>query len=136
MKALAAAAILYFLAFSAHALRAEFPICGAAERITCVVDGDTVWFERVKYRFEEIDTPERGGLAECTDEALLATAATNRLAEILNTSEFTIETDGELDQYDRVIARFQIGDLSAGEMLVAEGLARPWRGRREDWCDG
>jgi micrococcal nuclease len=22
-----------------------------------------------------------------------------------------------------------------GETLIAEGVARPWRGRREPWCD-
>jgi len=37
----------------------------SAPRITCVVDGDTVWFEGVKYRLAVIDTPEKGALAEC-----------------------------------------------------------------------
>ena len=32
------------------------------------------------------------------------------------------------------IATGEIGDTTAGEMLVSEGLARPWRGRTEEWC--
>jgi hypothetical protein len=27
--------------------------------VTCVVHGDTVWFRGTKYRFKEIDTPEK-----------------------------------------------------------------------------
>jgi endonuclease YncB( thermonuclease family) len=99
-----------------------------------VVDGDTVWVEGVKYRFEEIDTPEKGGLAECMQEGLLAIEATKRLAEILSTHEFTIMPSGK-DRYARTLARFMIGERSAGELLVAEGLARPWRGRTEQWCE-
>lgn len=36
---------------------AALPICETGKRITCVVDGDTVWVDGTKYRFEEIDTP-------------------------------------------------------------------------------
>ena len=112
----------------------DFPICDAAPRITCVVDGDTVWHEGVKYRFEDIDTPEKGALAGCMQEGLQAIEATKRLAEILSTHTFAIETSGE-DRYGRVLARFRIGNTTAGEMLVAEGLARSWSGRREEWCE-
>src|SRR5918999_1157509 len=75
------------LVYSAPALAliAEFPVCGSGKRTTCVVDGDTVWFEGVKYRLEEIDTPEKGHLAECMQEGLQAIEATKRLAEILST---------------------------------------------------
>ena len=110
------------------------PICGPGPRVTCVVDGDTVWVDGTKYRFEEIDTPEKGSLAECPHEALQAAEATDRLAEILSEHEFTIEPSGE-DRYGRTLARFMIGKKSAGEMLVEEGLARPWRGRTEEWCE-
>ena len=122
-----------FFSAPALALTTEFPVCGSGKRITCVADGDTVWFEGVKYRFEEIDTPEKGELAECMQEGLQAIEATKRLAEILSTNEFTVERSGR-DRYDRVLARFRIGNTTAGEMLVSEGLARPWRGRTEDWC--
>ena len=121
------------LAAPAQSLTAEFPICGSGKRVTCIVDGDTLWFEGVKYRLEEIDTPEKGGLAQCMQEGLQAIEATKRLAEIMSTHEFTIETSGH-DRYGRVLARFLIGDTTAGEILIAEGLARPWAGHREDWC--
>jgi endonuclease YncB( thermonuclease family) len=115
------AALSLALIFSAPALAltADFPICGSGKRITCVVDGDTVWFGGVKYRFEEIDTPEKGDLAECMQEGLQAIEATKRLAEILSTHEFRIERSGS-DRYRRVLARFRIGMTTAGEMLISE----------------
>lgn len=121
-------------ATAALAHSAAFPICGSGERVTCVVDGDTVWFEGVKYRFEEIDTPEKGALAECMQEGLQAIEATKRLAEILSANEFTVQTNG-MDRYGRTLARFLIGEITAGEILISEGLARPWHGHMEDWCD-
>ena len=32
------------------------------------------------------------------------------------------------------LAHFHIGDTTAGQMLVNEGLAKVWEGRRADWC--
>ena len=50
--------------------------------------------------------------------------ATDRLGEILSKSGLRIVANGE-DRYGRTLARFMIGENSAGEMLVDEGLARP-----------
>ena len=32
----------------------KWPICGRAKRITCIVDGDTFWMDRVKYRLQGV----------------------------------------------------------------------------------
>ena len=32
------------------------------------------------------------------------------------------------------LAHFHIGNTTAGQMLVNEGLAKVWEGRRADWC--
>ena len=133
-RCLAVALLIAAASIGQAAAHSAIQICGSGKRVTCVVDGDTVWVEGVKYRFEDIDTPEKGALAECMQEGLQAIAATKRLAEILSASEFTIEANGK-DRYGRVLARFIIGGKTAGEMLVAEGLARPWRGHTEDWCE-
>src|SRR4051812_15919280 len=120
-------AIVAVFCSPAAALKADFPVCGSAKQVTCVVDGDTVWFRGTKYRFEEIDTPEMGERAECMQEGLQAIEATKRLAQILSQHAFTIVPSGK-DRYGRTLARFVIGEKSAGDMLVEEGLARPWRG--------
>ncbi|MDP2118293.1 MAG: hypothetical protein Q8K28_00160, partial [Hoeflea sp.] len=43
---------------SPDSLTAEFTICGERRRVSCVVDGDTFWFERQKIRIADIDAPE------------------------------------------------------------------------------
>jgi endonuclease YncB( thermonuclease family) len=78
----------------ALALTAEFPICGSGKRITCVVDGDTVWFEGVNYRFEEIDTPEKGTAPSAWKKACRQSKRRSAWAEILSTQEFTIKRRG------------------------------------------
>ena len=80
----------------------------------------------MKYRLVDIDTPGKGALAQCMQEGLWAIEATKRLAEILSTHSFTIETNGE-DRYGRVIARFRIGNTTAGEIkCVEKAKVDPW----------
>lgn len=38
------------------------------------------------------------------------------------------------DRYGRTLAALSVNGVDAGDMLVSEGLARTWSGRREAWC--
>jgi len=97
-----------------------------APRITCVVDGDTVWINREKIRLLDIDAPEMRG--ECALERRLARASRDRLIELMRTRRFTIQRNGH-DRFGRTLAR--LGDL--GEVLLREGLAHRWPDR-QGWC--
>ena len=121
-----------FLLVSATSVMA-MDSCVGSHRVTCVVDGDTVWIEREKIRLEGIDTPELRG--ECLFERDLAARAAERLRQLLSGGGWRIERSGN-DRYGRTLARFHRGGETAGAILIREGLARPWRGRREDWCNG
>lgn len=103
-------------------------VCAAppTPRVTCVVDGDTVWINREKIRLLDIDAPEMQG--KCPAERALAIRARDRLVMLLRGREVTIRRKGK-DRYGRTLA--QIGDV--GEQLVREGLASRWPKRR-DWC--
>lgn len=96
-------------------------------RVTCVVDGDTVWIAGEKIRLLDIDAPEMKG--KCPAERALAIRSRNRLTELLRARRVTIARDG-VDRYGRTLAR--LGDV--GQVLVREGLARRW-GDRRGWCD-
>ncbi len=116
--------------------RALFPVCGGAARVTCVVDGDTIWLRGTKIRIADIDTPEvsRPG---CEREAALGRRATERLRELLNAGPFSLlpPPDGRLqDRYGRELRLVQRGGRSLGEVLVREGLAVRWGGPRARWC--
>ena len=98
------------------------------------MDGDTLWFQQVKYRLEGIDTPEMEPRHKCVQEGLQARVARDRQQEIMSSNDFTITTHGK-DRYGRTLARFHIGDTTAGQMLVSERLANVWEGRKAEWCE-
>ncbi len=38
------------------------------------------------------------------------------------------------DRYGRTLAAIRVEGHDVGDILVSEGLARTWAGRREPWC--
>jgi micrococcal nuclease len=109
----------------------------AAPRIR-VIDGDTMedLNAEVTYRVVNIDTPETGPRARCAAERALGNRATEEArALVINASSVEMRPTGRVDRYGRTIAFVMIDGRDFGETLIAEGLARPWRGRREPWCD-
>jgi micrococcal nuclease len=103
-----------------------------------VIDGDTLedMSADITYRLVNIDTPETGSRARCAAERELGDRAT-RTARTLITNARAFETrpTGRIDRYGRTIAYVRVDGRDLGETLIADGLARPWRGRREPWCN-
>ncbi|KFL28973.1 hypothetical protein JP75_23510 [Devosia riboflavina] len=112
----------------------SFGLCGGGARKTCVVDGDTFWFDGTKIRIADINTPEIGE-PDCAAEAALGRKASLRLAELLSGATLDLRAaDRDEDQYGRKLRVVERDGRSVGQALVAEGLAHEWRGRRESWC--
>ena len=116
------------------------PVSAIVERI---VDGDTVevrahiWLGQsltVRVRIDGVDAPETR--SNCADERRLALAARDYLARRLLNKEINLIAV----VYDKFGGRVRAeisdaeGDISSA--LIAEGLARPYRGgRRQPWCE-
>lgn len=116
--------------------RAEFPLCEGPQRITCVVDGDTIWYRGAKIRLADIDTPEVAR-PRCPREAELGRKATERLQTLLNAAPFRLEPapDGrQQDRFGRELKVVKRGQTSLGSVLVREGLAQRWGSQRRGWC--
>ena len=120
----------------ADAVSASFSMCGWGSRRNCVIDGDTFIFQGEKIRIADIDTPETAK-PKCAAEAALGKQATKRLRALLNEGPFTLEQWGsrDRDQYGRSLRMVSRDGYSIGAILVSEGLARTWTGRRLPWCD-
>lgn len=109
--------------------------CGSGKRITCVVDGDTIWLDGEKIRLQGYETPETAtNICGGQSDIRLGNAATSRLIEILNTANLTIQRTGK-DRYGRTLAIIRADGRNVGDILIAEGLARRWPDGREFWCN-
>jgi endonuclease YncB( thermonuclease family) len=100
-----------------------------------VIDGDTFVHDGEKIRIADIDTPEARG--RCPHETALAAKATSRLHALLASGPFELHPlpgGRDRDRYGRQLRIVTRGGRSIGDVLVAEGLARTWSGRREGWC--
>jgi endonuclease YncB( thermonuclease family) len=115
---------------------ARFGLCSGPVRVTCVVDGDTIWYRGTKIRIADLDTPEVSKPA-CANEAAMGRKATARLQALLNAGPFTLEPNpfgASVDRYGRSLMLVTRGGESLGAVLVREGLAEEWGGARKAWC--
>ena len=107
-----------------------------------VVDGDTIrarariWLGtdvEILVRLDGIDAPELRGA--CPEERALAARARHRVENLAAGRELLLR-DIRYGKYaGRVLARVESGGRDIGAALVAEGLARDYRGGpRRPWC--
>jgi endonuclease YncB( thermonuclease family) len=115
--------------------QARFERCVSGSQRTCVIDGDTIRYEGLRVRLEDIDAPEIFS-PRCESEKALGQRATQRLLEWLNAGSFQMVQAGERDEdvYGRKLRVIERNGRSAGDVLVSEGLARRWDGARRSWC--
>lgn len=102
------------------------------------IDGDTVEIAGERIRIANIDTPEIHH-AQCDAERRLGLVAKRRVEELLAEGEITVTRgdpqDGRIkDRFGRTLAVVSVHGRDIGDMLIAEGLARKWAGKREPWC--
>ncbi len=112
----------------------SIPLCGSGKRVTCVVDGDTLWLDGRKIRISNIDAPEMQ--ARCGQERQKAEAATRKLQSLVSGKALQIDAEGD-DRFGRLLARLSSQQGDVGDALVREGLAVRWTGHRADpaiWC--
>lgn len=112
-----------------------FARCVGAVRTHCVVDGDTLWHSGVKVRIADIDTPEISS-PKCASEKALGEKATARMIELVNAGPFEMWAwqGRDEDKYGRKLRVLIRNGRSLGDILVSEGLAHTWTGRKEPWC--
>ncbi|WP_245578785.1 thermonuclease family protein [Cucumibacter marinus] len=113
----------------------KFASCPSSNRINCFVDGDTLWIDGEKIRLTDINTPEIS-TPECASERRLGHEAKRRLIALVNEGPFDVVRDGarDADRYGRKLRVLERDGVSLGQILVTEGLARTWSGRRGSWC--
>lgn len=129
--------ILLFISLPAHA--------NYKWKVTDVVDGDTINIEMrklpkelsMKVRVYGIDTPEHGWRAKCDSERELAKQAKEFTAKLINDAKKVYFTDVKWDKYGgRIVAKVFVDGNDLSQMLISNGLAKPYFGdKKSSWCD-
>ncbi|HEY1631340.1 MAG TPA: thermonuclease family protein [Rhizomicrobium sp.] len=116
-------------------VQGHFTICREQRQPDCVVDGDTIQVDDVRIQLSDIDAPDTWR-PSCEAQREMGERAARRLAQLLNAGPFQLESHEARDHdgYGRELRVAVRGGRSLGDVLMQEGLARPWRGAREDWC--
>jgi micrococcal nuclease len=117
----------------ASPLITTFAAIGAA---LIVIDGDTIRSDEERIRLEGIDAAEIWH-AKCEAERRLAILAKHRLEQLLGSGDVDIRRNAHPkppDRYGRTLARVLVDGEDVACILIKEGYARPWTGRRADWC--
>lgn len=99
-----------------------------------VVDGDTVKIGRQRLRLTAIDAPEIEH-ARCRTERRAGERAKARVVELLAAEPATIRYSGRDDRYRRPLVDLSVPAGDLGAILMAEGLALPYRGGRAAWSE-
>lgn len=115
-------------------------------RVVRVLDGDTVEFDApflpkelkqvLKLRIEGVDTPEKGRLAKCEKERMLAERATQFTQRtIAGAVKHQIIITG-WDKYGgRVLGDVLLNGISLRQLLLEARYAVPYDGRKKiSWC--
>lgn len=103
-----------------------------------IVDGDTLDIAGERIRIANIDAPEIHQ-AKCPDEKARGLEAKARLRQLVTGALLAISRgdpqDGRLkDWRGRTLALIVVDGRDVGQVLIEEGLARPWTGKRLPWC--
>ncbi|WP_440928713.1 thermonuclease family protein [Candidatus Pelagibacter sp.] len=93
-----------------------------------IIDGDTIHFGKIKYRFSGIDAPEKKQTCLFEDKILFCgILATKALKEKISNSKITCIDEG-VDRYNRIIGEcFINNNESLSSFMVKNGYAFAYR---------
>lgn len=102
-----------------------------------VIDGDTIenTISGVRYRLQNIEAASDSDQAACSserDEGARATAAAEQLVGRART--LTVTATGRFDPAGRPLVFISLDGRDLGELLMAQGAARPARAHGQPWC--
>ena len=132
-------ALAVFLSLSGNAIAGDTPPpAHDGDTFYTAPSAETPACSRLRWkRWESVrpiglDAPEIDG--DCAAERQLAAKARRRLIELLESGPVAIDRRG-CDIYDRTLAKVTVAGRDVADILISEGLARPYGGgHRQPWC--
>jgi endonuclease YncB( thermonuclease family) len=96
---------------------------------TLVIDGKHV---KLSNAFGPMPVPD----ARCWAEALAAKQAVRTVAAMMDrAATVQVHPTGQVDDFNRTLAKVDVDGADLGELLYREGIAARATGKRFEWCD-
>jgi micrococcal nuclease len=114
------------------------PAAGPSVLTMRIVDGDTIenTANGVRYRLDNVDAAPIGEAAGCASERALGERAAAAAEQLLGRARtLALSPTGRFDQAGKPMVFVSLDGRDLGELLIAQGAARPARARAEPWCD-
>ena len=99
-----------------------------------VHDGDTIRCGRERVRVANIDAPELPGSPKCQDRRVSYAWCDYRAGEAARVALVRLVSRGRVmitrlgtAAYGRTLATISVNGVDAGDYLITQGLAKPWR---------
>ena len=107
----------------------------ASQKDVHVIDGDTIAVGDKRHRLIGFDTPETYR-ARCKEELRLGQRAKARLEQLVEEhGGISLQSKSRRDKYGRILSVASINGADVAQILISEGLARPYSGgKRSPWC--
>ena len=103
-----------------------------------VIDGDTLenTTNGIRYRLDNVDAAPTGDQAGCASERDLGERAAAAAEQLVGRARaVSLAPTGRLDPAGAPLVFVSLDGRDLGELLMAQGAARPARVRAERWCD-
>jgi endonuclease YncB( thermonuclease family) len=117
---------------AAAAEAARFRQCYNTAEGNCVLDGDTIRYDRQWVEIAGIETAQIRGAA-CGDEKVEGIDAAVRLAVLLNSGEVSV-SDPFKDPYGRTVRKVEVGGKDVARTMIAAGAGKRSIAGKRNWC--
>ena len=118
---------------AAAAEAARFRQCYNSAEGNCVLDGDTIRYDRQWVEIAGLETPQIKDAA-CGDEKTKGISAAVRLGTLLNGGAVTVGQPFN-DQFGRTVRKVEVEGKDVARAMIADGAGKQSIAEKRDWCD-
>ena len=117
---------------AAAAEAAKFRQCYNTSQGNCVLDGDTIRYDRQWADIAGLETPQIKDAA-CGDEKTRGISAAVRLATLLNGGAVTIGEPFK-DEFGRTVRKVEVDGKDVAKAMIVGGAGKPSIADKRNWC--
>lgn len=118
---------------AAAAEAAKFRQCYNTAEGNCVLDGDTIRYDRQWVEIAGLETPQIKGAA-CGDEKTKGIDAAVRLGVLLNGGAVTVGQPFN-DGFGRTVRKIEVDGKDVAKAMIADGAGKQSIAEKRSWCD-